>query len=164
MALIVAKHRDKNIIIPNLEHQMIREIVQITSPPEFIQKVKLLGCLFKFLACPVKRRIKTISSRIRTLVVVVKNATKILPNRRVKGQLHLARIARISRMNSSSGIPFTAPDHSSSPRLIASVRLSSSESFGSAPPKLSKIIAARSARSPSLNFITSIPISESFMR
>lgn len=164
MTLVVAKHGDIHLIISDLKNQMIRKFGEITSSPALIQKMETGGHHFDSPPCIFECLEKTVTRRFRPLVVIVENTAEVLPNRRMKSKPHLARKARNSSMNSSSGIPFTNPDQSSSPRRIASVRLSSLESFGSAPSKLSKIIAARSARSPSFNFIASIPISKSFIK
>ena len=73
--------------------------------------------------------------------------------------IHFLRDARNSSTNSSMGIPSTALDLSSSPRRIASMRLFSSKSFGSAPSRLSTMSATSSSLSPGSSFSASAVIS-----
>ena len=161
---LVFQHHHANKIPSNFKNQMIGKTAQIASPTPMINLVKAQRFVFDSIKRLLDFTKKQISGLVGTKVIVIKRTSDILLNQRMNNQLHRDRDARMSFRSSSFVSPFTAPDHNSSPRLIASVRLSSSESFGSAPSKLSKSIAARSARSPSFNFKASIPISESFMR
>jgi len=149
--------------LPQLKNQMIGEFRQVASAPRRVERMKFRRSL---LDSPNRRfefREESITSRIRPLVVVVEDFVEVSPDQWVEDQLHLARDARIPFIKSRSAIPCTTPDRSSSPRRTASVRLSSSKSLGSAPSRLSRISAARSARSPTPNFSASAPISVALM-
>ena len=143
---------------------MIRKSSQVAAPTTVSHRMALGRItLDPFERCR-KGKEQPVSSLIGTTVVVFEGLPEITPYKRVNYQSHRPRKTRNSLRKSSLSIPFTAPDHSSSPRRIASVRLFSSESFGSAPSRLSRISAARSARSPSSKDIANALISESFMR
>ncbi len=154
LSSVMPQHHHANQLPSNFKNQMIGKTGQIASPPPMINRVKTQRRGFDSIKCPNEFCKEHIPGSIRTKIIVIKCIPNILLDQRMNDQPHRIRDARILLRSSSLLSPTTAPDHSSSPRRIASVRLSSSESFGSAPSRLSQIIAARSARSSSLSFIT----------
>jgi hypothetical protein len=165
---IMPQHRNENHFVLNFEHQMIGKASNLTPPPFRIERVATIRRLLDSCDRIPESFIQTVSCRVRTCVVIFKRQLEIAPDQEVKDDRHrarsLSRSARNSAMNSASGIPSSLPAFNSSPLRIASVRLSSSESFGSAPSKLSMIRCINSARSDSSSFIASAPISETFIR
>lgn len=159
----MTEHRDKDRSPIHFKHQMIGKLCQVAASPRIVEPMKFRR---PFLYSPnpcFERGEKPVACGVGPLIVVGENLPKIPSNQRVKNHLHLVRDARNSSMNSSSAIPSTSPDLSSSPRWIASSRLSPSESLGSAPSRLSRISTARSARSSTPSFSASAPISAIFI-